>query len=72
MKRLFIPILVMVSALALSSGCATAPKKDYSAFKAADPHSILIVPVVNRSLDVNAPDYFSLFLLQNGAIMSSL
>ena len=58
MRRLFIPILVVVSALALSSGCATAPKKDYSAFKAADPHSILIVPVVNRSLDVNAPDYF--------------
>jgi hypothetical protein len=58
MRRLFIPILVVVSALALSSGCATAPKKDYSAFKAADPHSVLIIPVVNRSMDVDAPDYF--------------
>lgn len=58
MRRLFIPILVVVSALALSSGCATAPKKDYSAFKAADPRSVLIIPVVNRSVDVNAPVYF--------------
>ncbi|HEU5359892.1 MAG TPA: GNA1162 family protein [Candidatus Deferrimicrobiaceae bacterium] len=59
MKRSSIPILVAVFASALFSGCAaTVPKKDYSAFKAADPHSILIVPVVNRSVDVNAPDYF--------------
>ena len=28
-----------------------------SAFKAAPPHSILVVPVVNKSLDVDAPNY---------------
>lgn len=53
-------ILILFASLtaAVFSGCATAPKKDYAAFRAADPHSILIVPVVNRSVDVNAPDYF--------------
>jgi len=43
------------------AGCATSHKPsgyDYSAFRAADPHSILIVPVVNNSLNVNASDYF--------------
>jgi hypothetical protein len=41
------------------SGCATVDAgKDYTAFRAADPRSVLIVPVVNRSVDVNAPDYF--------------
>jgi hypothetical protein len=32
--------------------------KDYSKFRDEDPESILIVPVVNRSADVDAPDYF--------------
>lgn len=57
-KRSYYLILVTTLTVAIVSGCATAPKKDYAAFRAADPHSILIVPVVNRSLDVNAPDYF--------------
>ena len=33
-------------------------QKDYTKFNAASPHSILIVPVVNKSVDVTAPDYF--------------
>ena len=42
---------------AIGTGCAAAPpSKDYSAFRAADPHSILIVPPVNRSMDVRAPE----------------
>lgn len=44
----------------LLSGCATVtppPKKDMSAFLAAAPRSILIVPTVNKSLDVDAPNY---------------
>jgi hypothetical protein len=49
-------LLSALAALVLS-GCATVGK-DYAAFRAADPRSILIVPVVNRSVDVNAPDYF--------------
>ncbi|MGH6803061.1 MAG: GNA1162 family protein, partial [Methyloceanibacter sp.] len=32
-------------------------KKDLSAFYAAPPRSILVVPTVNRSLDVDAPNY---------------
>jgi hypothetical protein len=45
--------------LALLGACAQPPKpKDYAAFRAADPHSILIVPAINRSVYVNAPDYY--------------
>lgn len=42
-------------------GCATVtppPAKDYSRFNAAAPRSVLIVPVVNKSVDVTASDYF--------------
>ena len=43
---------------ALLSGCVTQPvKKDQSAFKVAAPRSILIVPTINKSLDVDAPNY---------------
>lgn len=45
--------------LILLTGCVAAiPKKDYTKFRTEDPRSILIVPVVNRSIDVDAPDYF--------------
>lgn len=50
-----IKIVCLLSVLLLM-GCATA--KDYTKFNAANPRSILVVPVVNRSLDVTAPDYF--------------
>jgi hypothetical protein len=43
---------------ALLAACATAPKKDYAKLVAAQPRSILVVPVVNKSVDVNAADYF--------------
>lgn len=40
------------------TGCVSAPiKKDLSAFNAAAPRSILVVPAVNKSLDVDAPNY---------------
>lgn len=39
--------------------CAPMAKRsDYTAFRAEQPRSILVVPVVNRSVDVDAPDYF--------------
>lgn len=42
----------------LATGCAVQPaKRDMSAFTAAAPRSILVVPAVNRSLDVDAPNY---------------
>lgn len=41
------------------TGCATSPTpKDYSKFNAAGIRSILIVPVVNNSVEVLASDYF--------------
>lgn len=59
MRGSFATYFVLAFAAAALSGCATAPpKKDYSAFQAAAPRSVLILPVVNRSVDVNAPDYF--------------
>lgn len=40
------------------TGCNTQPvKKDMSAFTAAAPRSILVVPIINKSLDVDAPNY---------------
>ncbi len=50
--------LVSVLFLALLAGCVTEPvKRDMSAFIATAPRSILVVPTVNRSLDVDAPNY---------------
>ena len=50
----------LVFALAvLLTGCAThqQAKTDLSAFNAAKPRSILVVPAANKSLDVDAPNY---------------
>ncbi|OGW25796.1 MAG: hypothetical protein A2X59_12745 [Nitrospirae bacterium GWC2_42_7] len=52
-----ITVLILLSAL-LFIGCVHAPSKDLSMFKADNPSSILIVPVVNESVEVTAPDYF--------------
>ncbi len=38
-------------------GCATVQQKDMSAFNRAAPRSILVVPAVNKTLDVDAPVY---------------
>lgn len=57
MKRL----LLLVAGTALLSGCVAPPTNtgyDYSAFRSADPRSILIVPVVNNSVDIEASNYF--------------
>jgi hypothetical protein len=42
----------------LTAGCATPVHKDLSKFVAARPRSVLVVPVVNKSVDVTASDYF--------------
>jgi hypothetical protein len=46
------------AALAALAACAHAPQKDHSKLFAARPRSILIVPVLNRSVDVTGADYF--------------
>ncbi|MDB5916643.1 MAG: hypothetical protein JWR40_877 [Massilia sp.] len=50
-------IFLCVLALVLTGCAAPAKKTDLSAFNAAAPRSILVVPVVNKSLDVDAPNY---------------
>lgn len=39
-------------------GCALTEPKDYTAFREADPESILVVPVINNTVNVDAADYF--------------
>lgn len=57
MKRIHILITALVAVLL--TGCASAPvvKPDFSAFEAAKPRSILVVPATNKSVDVDAPAY---------------
>ena len=51
-------ILLCVLLSVLLTGCVTQPiKQDMSAFRAASPRSILVVPTINKSLDVDAPNY---------------
>jgi hypothetical protein len=40
----------------MMTGCATTQPYDYSAFRQSKPQSILVLPPVNDSLDVNAPN----------------
>jgi hypothetical protein len=42
----------------VSFGCAHSTPKDLSAFRTEAPHSILVVPVVNKSVEITAADYF--------------
>lgn len=52
-------LILMGAVLALVACVASPPAKpDYSQFRSEGPRSILVVPVINKSVDVNAPDYF--------------
>jgi hypothetical protein len=44
--------------VAVATGCKTTPKKDLTKFVAAQPRSILVIPVINNSVDLTAGDYF--------------
>lgn len=47
--------IAAIAAIALLSGCASPqPKADYTAFRQAKPKSILVLPPLNESPDVNA------------------
>lgn len=47
-------VQVVVASCVLISGCATKPPVDYSAYKQSRPRSLLVLPPVNNSPDVNA------------------
>jgi hypothetical protein len=49
--------LLILMAVLLTGCVAPVPKTDLSAFQIAKPRSILVVPAVNKSLDVDAPNY---------------
>jgi hypothetical protein len=52
-------VSVLFFLLLFISGCVhTPPPKDLTQFKATNPSSILVIPVVNESVEVTAPDYF--------------
>jgi hypothetical protein len=52
-------VAALITMSAVLAGCATAPaRKDYSAFDAERPRSILVVPALNNTLNVPAPDFF--------------
>lgn len=47
-------LLALAATAALLTACANPPRVDYAAFKASRPRSILVLPPVNNSPDVNA------------------
>lgn len=54
-----VTLLSVLLPATILAACAAGPvPKDYSAFRAASPHSILIVPVINHSAETEAADLF--------------
>ena len=52
-------MILLLSMTATITGCATTEvRTDYARFRQTDPQSVLVVPAINRSVEVNAPDYF--------------
>ncbi|MCV2883416.1 DUF799 domain-containing protein [Aestuariibacter sp. AA17] len=47
-------LLIAITALVLT-GCMTTPGYDYTAFRNADPHSIVVLPPINNTPEVIAP-----------------
>ncbi len=53
-----IKVCATVICATLLFGCVQHTPKDLTKFRGQDPHSILVVPVVNKSVEVTAADYF--------------
>jgi hypothetical protein len=60
MRASHFPALAALAACVTLSACATTPPapKDFSALTAERPRSILVVPALNNTVDVRAPDFF--------------
>lgn len=51
-----IKLMLTLAAVALVSGCVSLPQShDYTEFRNADPHSIIVLPPINNSPEVVAP-----------------
>jgi hypothetical protein len=49
-------LVIVFIAVALTSACVSMPPgQDYTAFRSADPHSIVVLPPLNKSTEVVAP-----------------
>ena len=57
MSSKIITLWILASILFIA-GCAAPQKADFTKFREANPKSILVVPAINRAVEVNAPDYF--------------
>jgi hypothetical protein len=55
--KAWISLAALVSVCILGGCATTKPPHDFTEFNKAPPRSILVVPVVNRSLDVDASNY---------------
>ncbi|HET8540443.1 MAG TPA: GNA1162 family protein [Anaeromyxobacter sp.] len=58
MTRRRLPLAAALAAVAVAAGCVTPKQKDYTKFVAAQPRSILVIPVMNKSVSLTASDYF--------------
>lgn len=58
MFNLRLPILALGLGILIGCNPPVSDPKDYAKFRAESPRSILVVPVINRTVDVTAPDYF--------------
>ncbi len=51
-----VKLILILAAVALVSGCISMPEShDYTAFRNADPHSIIVLPPINNTPEVVAP-----------------
>ncbi len=52
-------LLWLIFAMVFISGCTSVLKKDYSVFYAHPPRSIVVVPALNNTTEINAPPVFA-------------
>jgi hypothetical protein len=58
MNKMLAAFLGAVLLLATACNQPQSNNNDYTKFRQEDPKTILVVPVINKSVDVTAPDYF--------------